>query len=340
MDRQRDVGSGRLALRRRNFIRAGVAALAAMAEQSFAQQAGGKMSRVGILTPAPNDRTPIFEAFKQGLHELGYVEGRNIVLAFRSYRGDTSLLAQLAAELVALPVDVIVTDGLPAALAASQATKRIPIVMGVGPDPVSIGLAASFSHPGGNFTGFTLMTFELNAKRLDLLHIAVPNLTAVAVLVNPANATSPAYLREVEGTAGAMGLRIVARVEPDTPEALRALTPSVFAEATGMTVLPDAMFWNHRQAIIALVDAARLPAIYPEREYADDGGLMAYGPSVPDNFRRAAGYVDRILKGAKPGDLPIQEPVKFDLIVNLKTAKALGLTIPQSLLDRADQVIE
>jgi len=137
-----------------------------------------------------------------------------------------------------------------------------------------------------------------------------------------------------------MGLRIVTRVEPGTPEAVRALTPSVFAEATGVTVLADAMFWNRRQAIIALVNAARLPAMYPEREYADDGGLMAYGPSVPDNFRRAAGYVDRILKGVKPADLPIQEPVKFDFVVNLKTARELGLTIPQSILAFADEVIE
>lgn len=326
-------------MNRRNFIAAGVAALATMAEQSFAQPAE-RIPRVGILTPAPNDRTPIFEAFKEGLHELGYVEGRNIVLEFRSDHGDASLLPQLAAELVALPVDVIVTDGAAEALAAGKATERIPIVMGAGPDPVLLGLAASHSQPGGNFTGFTLMAFELNAKRLDLLRTAFPHSTAVAVLVNPANASSAAYLRELEGAAGAMGLRIVARIEAADTEALRALTPGVFAEAAGVTVIPDAMFWNHRQAIIALVNAARLPAMYPEREYADDGGLMAYGPSVPDNFRRAAGYVDRILKGAKPGDLPIQEPVKFDFVVNLKTARELGLTIPPATLAFADEVIE
>lgn len=336
VERRRDVGSGRLALRRRDFIGAAVAALAARAEQSFAQQPREKMPRVGILTPAPNDRTPIFEAFEQGLHELGYVEGRNIVLEFRSDRGDASLFPRLAAELVALPVDVIVTDGPAAARAAGRATQHIPIVMGAGPDPVSLGLAASLSRPGGNFTGFTLMGRELEVKRLDLLHTAFPNVTAVAVLVNP----STGNLREIEGAAGAMGVRIVAHVEAAGPEALRALRPRVFAEATGVQVLADAMFWNQRRAIIALINAARLPAMYPEREYADDGGLMAYGPSVPNNFRRAAGYVDRILKGAKPGDLPIQEPVKFDLIVNLQTAKALGLAIPQSFLDRADQVIE
>lgn len=326
-------------MNRRNFIAAGVAALATRAERSFGQKPGEKMPRVGILTPADNDKTPIFEAFKQGLRELGYVEDRNIVLEFRSSHGNDALLPQLAAELVALPVDVIVTDG-PAAFAAGKATKRIPIVMGAGPDPVSVGLAASLSHPGGNFTGFTLMARELDAKRPDLLHTAFPNSTAVAVLVNPSNTGSATSLQAIEEAARSMGLRIVARVEASTPEVLRALTPSVFAEATAVTVLADAMFWNHRQAIIALVNAARLPAMYPEREYADDGGLMAYGPSVPDNFRRAAGYVDRILKGVKPADLPIQEPARFDFVVNLKTARELGLTIPPATLAFADEVIE
>jgi putative ABC transport system substrate-binding protein len=328
-------------MKRRNFIAAGVAALGTMAEQSFAQQPGGKMPRVGILTPADNDRTPIFEAFKQGLHELGYVEGRNIVFEFRFGRGDYTHLPPLAAELVALPVDVIVTDGgVTVVRIATEATKQIPIVMGAGPDLVSVGLASSLSRPGGNLTGFTLMGTELNAKRLDLFRSAFPNVSALAVLVNPSSAGSASSLRQSEEAARAIGLHIVTRVEPGTPEAWRALTPSVFADATGVVVLSDAMFWNHRQAIIALVNAARLPAMYPEREYADDGGLMAYGPSVPDNFRRAAGYVDRILKGAKPADLPIQEPVKFEFVVNLKTAQSLGLTIPQSLLAFADEVIE
>src|SRR5271169_1505324 len=199
-------------MKRRNFIAAGVATLTTMAEQSFAQQPGGKMPRVGILTPADNEKTPIFEAFREGLRELGYVEGRNIVLEFRSDRGDDSLLPQLAAELVALPVDVIVTDGGPAALAAGKATKRIPIVMGAGPDPVSVGLAASLSRPGGNFTGFTLMVREVDTKRLDLLRTAFPNSTAVAVLLNPSNTTgSAAYLQAVEEAARSMGLRIVTR---------------------------------------------------------------------------------------------------------------------------------
>src|SRR5271169_4760565 len=179
------------------------------------------MPHVGILTPADNDKTPIFEAFKQGLRELGYVEGLNIVLEFRFGHGDDSLLPQLAAELVALPVEVIVTDGPAAARAAGKATKRIPIVMGAGPDPVSLALASSLSRPAGNLTGFDLMSTELNVKRLDLLHTAFPNVTAVAVLLNPSSVVSATSLRESEEAARSMDLHIVTRVEPDTPEALR-----------------------------------------------------------------------------------------------------------------------
>jgi putative tryptophan/tyrosine transport system substrate-binding protein len=329
-------------MRRRSVVIAGLGALLIAPERSAGEQLRSKIPRVGILTPADNDRTPIFEAFKQGLHELGYIEGHNIVLEFRSDHGDVSILPQLAAELVALPVDIIVTDSADAAVAAGTATRRIPLVMAAGPDPVSLGLAASLSRPGGNLTGFDLMGTGtgLDAKQLDLLHTAFPNMTPVAVLLNPSNTRSTTYLRAIEEAARSMGLRIVTRVEPGTPEALRALTPSAFTGAAGVTVIADAMFWNHRQAIIALVNAARLPAIYFSREFADDGGLMAYGPNVPDNFRRAAGYVDRILRGAKPGDLPIQEPTKFELVINLRTAKALGLTIPRLLLAQADEVIE
>jgi putative ABC transport system substrate-binding protein len=203
-----------------------------------------------------------------------------------------------------------------------------------------MGLAGSYSRPGGNFTGFTLMGLDLNAKRLDLLHTSFPDAAALALLVNPASFISLGYLRESEEAARRMGLRIVARVEPTGPEALLALTPSAFAEATAVFVLPDPLLWNQRRNVVGLVNAAHLPAIYPEREYADDGGLMSYGPSVPDNFRRAAGYVDRILKGAEPADLPIQEPTKFELIINQRTAKTLGLRVPDSILARADEVIE
>jgi putative tryptophan/tyrosine transport system substrate-binding protein len=300
-----------------------------------------KIPRVGILSPAENEATLIFEAFRQGLRELGYVEGHNIILEYRFAHGDFSALPRLAEELVHLPVDVIVADTSASTRAAPCAAPSIPIVMGAGIDPVALGLAHSLARPGGNVTGFTLMSHELSAKRVDLMRTVVPDATAMMVLLNPSNSLSAeANLRDTEEATGSLGLALT-RVEAATPEALHALGPEALGRGGGpVLVLPDAMFWNHRREIIALAATARLPALYPEREYADDGGLMTYGPSVPDNFRQAAGYVDRILRGAKPGDLPIQEPAKFDFVVNLKTAKALGLTVPPSILARADEVIE
>jgi putative tryptophan/tyrosine transport system substrate-binding protein len=250
--------------------------------------------------------------------------------------GNLSLARQLAAQLVALPVDVIVSEGL----GTATATDRIPIVAPALMDPVERGLALSLARPGRNITGFTLMHTELNAKRLELLRTAFPHITAVTALVNPANPGHKLAFEQTETAARSLGLGIVARAEAESVAVLRELRPAVFSGASAVVVVPDGMFYNFRRDVVALVNEAHLPAIYPEREYADDGGLMAYGANVADNFRRAADYVDRILKGAKPGDLPIQEPVKFDFIVNLKTAKALGLTIPPSILARADEVIE
>jgi ABC-type uncharacterized transport system substrate-binding protein len=216
-----------------------------------------------------------------------------------------SALPRLAEELANLPVDVIVADATASTRAAAITAHTIPIVMAVGSvDPVVLGLAHSLARPGGNVTGFTLMAPELNAKRVDLMRTAFQDATALMVLLNPSNSTAEADLRVTEETARSLGFAL-ARVEAATPEALRALGPEALDRGGGpVLVLPDAMFWNHRREIVALAAAARLPALYPEREYADDGGLMGYGPSVPDNFRRAAGYVDRILRGAKPGDLP------------------------------------
>jgi putative ABC transport system substrate-binding protein len=207
-------------------------------------------------------------------------------------------------------------------------------------DPVERGFAASLARPGGNITGFTLMHTELNGKRLELLRTAFPQITAVSALMNPANVGSKLSFEQIETASRSLGLGNVHRVEAESAEALRALRPAVFSDVGGVIVLPDGVFYHYRRDVVALVNEVRLPAIYPERDYADDGGLMAYGANVADNFRRAAGYVDRVLKGAKPHDLPIQEPVKFDFVVNLKTVKALGLTIPPSILARADEVIE
>ncbi len=299
-----------------------------------------KVARVGILTPAETDQTPIFEAFRRGLRERGYTIGRDVIIEFRSARGDSAALPKLAAELVSLPVDVILTDGAAAARAAKDATGQIPIIMGTtGADPVELGLVDSLRRPGRNLTGFTLLHGELSAKRLDVLRTAFPNATTITVLLNP-HPGSEANFRAVQEAANKFGPMTLRRVEAARPDNLRQLRPESLRGDAPILVLPDAMFWNHRREILALIAAARVPAVYPEREYADDGSLIAYGPNVPDNFRRAADYVDQVVKGAKPGELPIQEPAKFDFIVNLKTANALGITIPPAILLRADQVIE
>jgi putative ABC transport system substrate-binding protein len=325
-------------MRRRSVLAAGLALLLLAPKHSAAQQSQAKIPRVGILSVADSERVAIWDAFRQGLRDLGYVEGRDIILEFRLARGNLSLGPRLVAELVALPVDVIVVEGITSN--AVTATDRIPIISPVMMDPVERGFAASLSRPGGNITGLTLMHTELNAKRLDLLRAAFPHITAVTALVNPANPSHKLGFEETETAARSMGLGSVAKAEAESATALRALRPAVFSGASAVVIVPDGMFYSYRRDVVGLVNAARLPAIYPEREYADDGGLMAYGANALDSFRRAAGYVDRILKGAQPGDLPIQEPVKFDFVVNLKTAKALGLTIPPAILARADEVIE
>jgi putative tryptophan/tyrosine transport system substrate-binding protein len=300
------------------------------------QPARTKIPRVGILSPAENDRTPVFEAFRQGLRDHGYVEGSDVILEFRLARGNYGALPTLVSELVALPVDVILTDGdTSVAQAAIKATRSIPIVMATSADPVGQGFVASLARPGGNVTGFTLMTTELSLKRLELLQTAVPDVSTVTVLLNPSNHRSELGYRAALEAAPSLRFE---RLEAATPEALLALRPEAIKGA--VLVLPDAMFWNRRKDIVGLISAARAAALYPEREYADVGGLIAYGPNVPDNFRRAAGYVHRIIIGEKAADLPVQQPAKFEFVVNLEAAKALGLTIPPTLLARADEVIE
>jgi putative ABC transport system substrate-binding protein len=292
--------------------------------------------RIGILSPAQQTSTKSFDAFREGLREFGYIDGTNIKIEYRLAAGDLSRLPAMAADLVRLPVDVIVTDGPRAGEFAHGATQTIPIVMAT-VDPVEAGFAASYPHPGGNVTGFDLQLVELHAKRLQLLTEAFPAISRVAVL-HPAVALLG--LRSTAEAAQTLGVQLHP-VEIATPEAIAAGFETVIAGgAEALVVLGDAMFWNHRERIVALAAKSRIPAIYPEREFAVAGGLLAYGPNVADNFRRAAGYVDKILRGAKPADLPIQRPTKFELVVNLKTAKALGLTIPQSILARADEVIE
>jgi putative ABC transport system substrate-binding protein len=311
-------------------------ALAAGPLPALAQQPG-KVFCIGILSPAAQPDTKIFDAFREGLRDSGYVVGQNIIIEYRLAAGDLSRLPAMAADLVRLPVDVIVTDGLRSGQIAHEATRTIPIVMALG-NPVIVGLAANLADPGGNVTGFLLQLPELSGKRVQLLKEAFPATSRVAALWNPTSDLSG--LRSAEEAARTLGAQL-RPVEITTPEEIAAGFEAVIAGgADALVVMPDVMFWNERNRIVAFAAKNRLPAIYPEREYVDDGGLLGYGANPADISRAAADCVDKILKGAKPGDLPIQQPTKFELVVNLKTAKALGLTIPPAILARADEVIE
>ena len=265
------------------------------------------------------------------------------MIEYRSAEGKLERLPALAAELVALKVDVIVAASTLAALAAKQATRTLPIVFAAAGDPVTSGLVTSLARPGGNVTGLSFFSPELVGKCLEQLKQAVPEVSRVAVLWQPGGPgerTEKDMLKAAEVAARALGVRLQF-VEARGPEDFdRAFSDMTRARAGALTVLPSTMFFNERRRLVDLAAKNRLPAVYPWREYVEAGGLMSYGPNVPDLFRRAATYVDKILKGAKPGDLPVEQPTKFELVINLKTAKALGLTIPQSLLQRADQVIE
>jgi putative tryptophan/tyrosine transport system substrate-binding protein len=316
-----------------------VAALIASALPASAQAPNVKVPLVGIVSPAQKDDTPIFRAFRDGLREHGYSEGHNIVLVFRLAQGDSSALPRLVSELVLLPVDVIVTDGPVAAKLAKEATRQIPIVMGAtGGDPVALGLVASLSRPGGNVTGLTLMQRELSAKRVDLLRAAFPDAKSMTVLLNPANLGSEANFRATEEAARTAGIATITRIETASPASLRALRSEQIEGP--LLVLPDAMLWNERREILSWAASARAPGVYPEREYADDGGLIGYGPNVPANFYRAASFVARILKGASPANLPIEEPSKIDFVINLKTARDLGVSLPDTFVARSNEVIE
>jgi ABC-type uncharacterized transport system substrate-binding protein len=306
--------------------------LAARAQQS------ARMRRIGVLTMAATPDSPLFRVFREELRKLGHIEGRTVSLEFRSSGGDPIRVANLAAELARSSVEMIVTDGTVTARAAKDATSTIPIVMATAGDPIASGLVNSLARPGGNLTGFTLFTLELSGKRLELLKEAFPSAVRIGVLWNPLN-SGPQFEASAQAAA-TLGI-VVESIVAESQDALqRSLADLMGRSISALIVLPDALFWNQRRIIVDRTTAERLPAIFPEREYADDGGLLAYGPSVIDNFRRAAVYVDRILNGASPAELPIQQPTKFDLVINLKTAKALGFEIPATLLARADEVIE
>jgi len=326
---------------RRTFLAGTGAVLLASPRASEAQQAG-KVPRIGYLrSTSPSDRPPLLDAFRQGLRELGWVEGRNIVIDYRYAEGRFDRLPDLAAELVRLKVDIIVASPTPAAAAAKNATQTIPIVMIAVTDPVGLGLIASLARPGGNVTGLSYSVGpEIIGKQLELLKETVPKVRRVAILSNPANPSQPLSIRELKVAARSLGVQLQL-LEAQGPNEFDGAFAAMATERVGaLLVMSDSMLNSHRTRLADLAARSRLPAAYGLRENVEAGGLVSYGPSVRDLFRRSATYVDKILKGAKPADLPVERPTKFDLVINLKTVKALGLTIPQSLLGRADEVIQ
>ena len=328
---------------RRRFIGALAGGLLSAPLDVEAQPAA-RIARLGYLTSNLAASPHLHEAFRQGLRDLGYFEGRNLALEYRDAKGKLERLPALADELVARSVDLIVTaGGTPAALAAKQATRTLPIVFTAAADPVTDGLVPSLAQPGSNVTGLSLLIPDLVGKRLEQFKQAVPGISQVAVLWQPGGLgehTETDMLKEARVAARALGVQLhfVEARGPDDFE--RAFSDMARAHAGALTVLPSPTFLYERRHLVDLATKNRLPTLFAFREYVEAGGLMSYGPDIADCYRRAASYVDKILKGARPGDLPIEQPTKFELVINLKTAKALGLTIPRSLLQRADQVIE
>jgi putative ABC transport system substrate-binding protein len=304
-----------------------------------AQPPVGKAARIGYMTSRPGP-SHLEEAFRQGLRELGYVEGQNLSIEYRWANFKPERSAAFATELVGLGVDLIVTTGgAEPALAAKQATTTIPVLFTAG-DPVRAGLVSNLRRPGGNLTGLHILTIELNTKRLELLRETVPGLSRVAVLHNPTNPTAAPALKDLVDAAQALRLKLHVLDVPAREGIDNAFASLAKGRAEALLVMSDAMLHGQRDRIVELAARNQVPAIFEWREFTQVGGLLSYGTHLPDMYRRLATYVDRILKGTKPGDLPVQQPTKFELVINLKTAKALGLTIPPSLLLRADQVIE
>ena len=327
---------------RRTFIGTLTGGLLAAPLAAEGQQAA-KIARIGYLSPNLAASPHLPEAFRQGLRNLGYVEGRNVVIEYRDAEGKPERLPALAAELVALKVDVIVAPGTPQALAARQATRTLPIVFATAADPVESGLVTSLARPAGNVTGLSILAPALVGKRLELLTQAVPGVSRVAVLWQPGGhdeRTDKDILKAAEVAARALGVQLQVVEARGPADFDRAFSDMTRARAGALTVLTGIMFLNERRRLVDLTARNRVPAVYGGRDFVHAGGLLSYGPNLADLYRRAATYVDKILKGAKPGDLPVEQPTKFELVINLKTAKALGLTIPPALLQRADQVIE
>jgi putative tryptophan/tyrosine transport system substrate-binding protein len=323
-------------MKRREFIGL-VGGAAAWPLTGSAQQARGKIVTIGILAIEP---WPPIDTFRKALDDLGYIEGKNVRFEYRYAKGDNERLPELANDLVGLNVDVILTWGTDAVLAAKQATTTIPIVMGVIGDPLGIGIVTNLAHPGGNVTGLSLSSAELEAKRLQLLKEVVPGLSRVAILFNPTNHYMPLALQSAQKGAQVLHVSLAVYEVYDTTTLDAAFVTLTRDRPDAFLVPADTFLVSQRSRIAQFAIENKLPSVYTFREYIETGGLLAYTPNYNDLFRRAASYVDKILKGAKPGDLPIEQPRGFYLFINLKTARALGLTVPRRLLAGADEVIE
>ncbi len=326
---------------RRSFLASTGAALFVVPLAANAQQVGNipRIGMVSFTAPGTQEENRRIGTLKKGLRDLGYVEGQTIAIEYRHSGGRDELLPRLAAELVDLKVNVILTYGTKATRAAKQATSTIPIVMLTVLDPVGAGLVPSLARPGGNITGSSEVSEELSAKRLELLKEAVPKAKRIAVLMDPTHPTNARDLKSTESAAQALGVTLVSVEVRASSELDSAFARMIRQHVDALIVLSGDLLFTHRQHILDVAGKNRVPVVYGWREGAEAGALLSYGVDIADNYRRAATYVDKILKGAKPGDLPIEQPTKFEMVINLKTAKALGLTIPQSLLQRADEVI-
>src|SRR5215470_9835625 len=319
------------------FVVALCAALFALCLPAEAQQKG-KVPRIGILFIGGRNQ-PHLEAFKQGLWERGYTEGKNIDFEYRYAEGREDRLPELAAELVQLKVDVIVVTADVSAQAAQQATKTIPIVVTTG-DPVTWGLADSLAKPGGNVTGLSVLLADLSGKRVEILRETFPKLTRLATLWNPAERVATPVFKETSTAAQALSLHLDSFEVQTLQDIEKAFAEMTKLRPNALLVLLSPLVTLHSQRIVEMAFKQHLPGMYPTRQFAEEGGLMAYGPLIGDLYRRAATYVDKILKGAKPADLPVEQPMKFEFIVNLKIAKQIGVTIPPNVLVRADKVIK
>jgi putative ABC transport system substrate-binding protein len=324
-------------MRRREFITLLGGAAAGWPLAARAQQPG-KVWRIGVLEQESITLSPNFDAFRQGLRDLGYVEGRNLIIEYRSADGRAERFPELATDLLRVNVDVLVTRGTPAVLAAKKATTTTPIVMTVNGDPFMV--AASLAHPGGNVTGLSNYYSDLEAKGTEVLGELVPGAGLIAGLYNMGNPVVPPEWNQVQAAARKLGIETKLLDIRKSEDITLAFDTASANHAGAIMVVSDALTQDNRALVVKLAAGHRLPAMYGERAFVEAGGLIAYGPNIPDMYRRAACYVDKIFHGASPSDLPIEQPTKFELIVNLKTAKALGLTIPETFLARADEVIE